>query len=71
VPAVKVYSYSCIVVVTIGLKPEEKGRVIAVTGRRMRAMFYILLFIITVTVIAAGAKPLTDHSITQFSKHSD
>ena len=68
---VKFDSYSYIVVVTVSLEPEEKGRVIAVTGLRIRAMFYILLFIITVTVIAGGAKPLTDHSITQFSKHSD
>jgi hypothetical protein len=71
VPTVKFCSYSYIVVVTIGLEPEEKGRVFAVTGLRMRAMVYILLFIITVTVTAGGAKPLTDHSITQFSKHSD
>jgi len=71
VPTVKFYSYSYIVVVRIGLEPEEKDRVIAVTGLRMPAMLYILLFIITVTVIAGGAKPFTDHSITQFSKHSD
>jgi hypothetical protein len=70
-PTVKVYSYWYIVVVTIGLEPEEKGRVIAVIGLQTRAMFYIPLFIITVPVIAGGAKPFTDHSITQFSKHSD
>jgi len=57
VPTVKFYSYSYIVVVTIGLEPEEKGRVIAVTVLRTRAMFYILLFVITVPVIAGGAKP--------------
>lgn len=70
-PTVKFYSYSYIVVVRIGLEPEEKGRVIAVTGLRMPAMLYMLLFIITVIVIAGGTKPSTDHSITQFSKHSD
>jgi len=53
VPAVKFYSFSYIVVVTISLEPEEKGRVIAVAGLRMRAMFYILLFIITVTGLLA------------------